>query len=69
MKLCKTCGQLKEEKEFYKHNQTADGLTADGLWTECKRCNINRSISWISSHRDRKKAFDRKSWKTHRFTY
>ena len=61
MKLCRKCQIEKSTSEFYRHIKTSDGL-----WPECKACNIARSRKWIALNRERKRAFDRKSWSKHR---
>ena len=60
-KFCKTCGTLKNLSEFYKHP-----LTKDGLFPECKECNIKRASSWQKSNWDKKLANDRNFWHKHK---
>lgn len=59
MKQCKKCGKLKDESEFYKN-------TKGYLFPECKPCNIKRVTKWTKENVEKKRAYDRKSWKKHR---
>lgn len=44
-KICKTCGQEKENSEFYH-----DHHTRDGLQPECKMCLNKRSKAWAAAN-------------------
>jgi hypothetical protein len=61
MKLCRNCRNLKEDDEFYRHK-----LTKDGLWSECKKCNIRRATIWNNKNLDRKRKNGRLDWARHR---
>ena len=58
MKKCKSCGKTKPFSEYYH--------TKDTIFPECKKCNIKRSVKWNSNNRDKKRDYDRKSWKKNR---
>ncbi len=64
MKLCKTCRKTKKESEFYKNKDTKDGL-----WSECKQCNINRTIEWQRKHHDWKLKLQKENWYRNREKY
>jgi len=47
MKKCKKCGLEKNLSEFYKNKRTKDGL-----FPECKKCNIERTRKWQNENKE-----------------
>ena len=60
-KTCRVCGMLKKLSEFYKHPDAKDGV-----FPECKECNIKRARKWNLSHMENKLANGRRFWHRHR---
>lgn len=57
MKTCKTCGKRKTNREFYRHP-----TTKDGLFPECKKCNIARTEGWQKRNPELKRDLQRQYW-------
>jgi hypothetical protein len=53
MKLCRNCKEYKQEDCFYKHSKTKDGL-----FPECKPCNIARTRMWQEQNPDATRKLD-----------